>query len=382
MLLIYVYHTKRKKLRISLQRNIIHSIYILFILIGVGIVTIDQLITSAITPFMVMYIILSLVFLAPPKRTITFFTLGFLVFYFSLKITQTDPSILASNRVNGLTICGLGIFLSIIMWKHFKERYVRNLLIENQNRTLKIQNNELKAKSDELSTEIDIKNKIFSIIAHDLKTPFNTILGLSDVIKENTQILNEGKIIEYAEAINHSAEQANLLLENLLIWGRMQNGQISIKTTKFNLRAVTTNVAEMYKPYLSQKNIHLNIDIPIDLHIVADIEMFKTILRNITSNAIKFTHNFGTITINTEDNKTGVILRIIDNGIGIEKHRIENLFNSLLNQATKGTNNESGTGLGLSICKDFIGKHRGTINVTSELGKGSSFELYFPHQTA
>lgn len=222
------------------------------------------------------------------------------------------------------------------------------------------------------------KDKFFSIIAHDLKSPFNGIIGFSEVIREQVLKQDYQGIAEYSEIINKSSHQAMNLLSNLMEWSRSQTGRISFHPEYIDMVMLIKSCFELLKLSALQKSITLTHNIPHDLIVPADKAMVETVLRNLISNAIKFTPRGGNVTVVAEKKQNNCLVLVSDSGMGIEKSNIGKLFRIDGNFSEKGTDNESGTGLGLIICKDFIDKHNGKIWVESEYGHGSKFYFSLP----
>jgi len=233
-------------------------------------------------------------------------------------------------------------------------------------------------KTSELNESNASKDKFFSIIAHDLKNPFNAIIGLSGLMDEEIKSGDHAETEKYAELINTSAVQTLKLLENLLEWANSQRGKIAFSPAQINLRELIDEEFSLLKDMSSSKNIELRRDITENFTIFADKNMFKTILRNLISNAIKFTHKNGKVEVKAMIIKNGVELAVSDSGIGMTNETISKLFRIDANLSTRGTENEKGTGLGLILCKEFVEKHGGKIWVESEDGKGSIFRFILP----
>jgi PAS domain S-box-containing protein len=239
---------------------------------------------------------------------------------------------------------------------------------------------ELKLRENEaLLRELNkTKDKFFSIIAHDLRTPFNAIIGLSDLLLMQIQSKDYEGIEEYAEIIQNSSQQAMNLLMNLLEWSRSQTGRLVIKPVEVDLSQLIIGIINLLNNSAIQKEITIIKKLPITAIVIADKEMIATVIRNIISNAIKFTKQEGTITVSVEQKEDELIVAVEDNGIGIRKENLDKLFRIDESTSTVGTQNEKGTGLGLMLCKEFIAKHGGKIWVESELGKGSVFTFSIP----
>jgi signal transduction histidine kinase len=222
------------------------------------------------------------------------------------------------------------------------------------------------------------KDKLFSIIAHDLRSPFSSIIGYSRLLRDNFRKYNAEESEKYLDIINSAAQNTFNLLVNLLSWAKNQTGQTSFNPESLELNKVTEEVVELLSSSAKTKNIPININLPPDLNIYADKNMLRTILQNLISNAIKFTNPAGRINIFASASNSNVEIIVSDNGIGIRKKEIKNIFELATADTTKGTSNETGSGLGLVICREFVEKHGGKIWAESKEGKGSDFKFTMP----
>jgi len=186
------------------------------------------------------------------------------------------------------------------------------------------------------------------------------------------------KIKKYSEIISLTSKSGYNLLENLLQWSRSQTGTIAYTPLKLQLAVVVEETLDLLTAAAEKKNIVINQNISPEIWVYADEGMLMTILRNLISNAIKFTPEGGTITLNAKEKDFMVEISVSDTGVGITPDAIEKIFRIDVNYTTKGTNNESGTGLGLIVCKEFVEKHEGKIWVISEVNKGSTFFFTLP----
>lgn len=236
----------------------------------------------------------------------------------------------------------------------------------------------LKERESQLRELNSTKDKLFSIIAHDLRSPFNTILGLSELLIENSKDFEVAKSEEYLRIINSSAQNTLTLLDNLLNWARAQTGKIIYKPEKANLSPIVTEILDISNSSAKIKNISLNYRQTKDIVVCADVDMLKIVLRNLVSNAIKFTHLNGEISISAVQSKNNIEITVSDNGVGMSAETQGDLFKIDMNITTTGTAAEKGSGLGLILCKEFIEKQGGKIWVKSELGKGSAFIFSLP----
>ncbi len=222
------------------------------------------------------------------------------------------------------------------------------------------------------------KDKFFSIIAHDLKSPFNSIVGFSEHLVELVKENNYSHIGEIAAIIYNSSNRAMDLLSNLMTWSQLESGRMPFNPENFDITPIFSEVISLIKPAASQKSIDIENKITSTSKVFADKKMISTVLRNLLSNAVKFTENGGKVTILSATDKNELTVTITDNGVGISKDRIDKLFTIKEGYSTTDTKKEKGTGLGLILCKEFIEKHHGKIWVESIVGIGSSFYFSIP----
>ena len=234
---------------------------------------------------------------------------------------------------------------------------------------------EIKRYTEELKQSNNTKDKFFSIIAHDLKNPFITLLGFSELLLSDYADLSDDERIYYIQEMKKSADISHNLLQNLLQWSRSQTGRIEFNPQDVDLPKLVSGIIELLKATADRKEINMTYNISPGLFVVADEDMLNTIIRNLLSNAIKFTRKGGLVTVEAELNGNYVNIIVKDTGVGMSNKVRENLFRMDVNQTTFGTEDEAGTGLGLLLCKEFVDKHGGKISVQSELDKGSVFKF-------
>jgi two-component system, sensor histidine kinase and response regulator len=222
------------------------------------------------------------------------------------------------------------------------------------------------------------KDKFYSIIAHDLKNPFNTILGFSDLLLEQVRDNNYEGIDEYAEIVSKSSHRLMDLLTNLLEWSQTQTDGIRFNPKHYDLEDIIDECLKLFDDNAKQKSITIKKILPQNINVFADKSMISTVMRNLLSNAIKFSKEGGQIIISAQKTPYKTLISVKDNGIGIEPNRIKSLFSIDSGESTQGTNREQGTGLGLILCKEFVDKHGGKLSVESEAGKGSTFHFTLP----
>ena len=222
------------------------------------------------------------------------------------------------------------------------------------------------------------KDRFISILGHDLKNPFNNILGFSELLTEDIRKLNIDEIEDIGKNINKSAQITNKLLEDILMWAKMQQGKIPFKPQNLSFTDICRDTLAILNQVADAKNISINCLTADQLHVFADVEMLKTVLRNLISNSIKFTMNGGAININAKQDSENVTISVSDNGVGMTPENLAKLFDISQVLTTKGTAEETGTGLGLFICKEFVERHGGRMQVESEEAKGSTFYFTIP----
>jgi signal transduction histidine kinase/ligand-binding sensor domain-containing protein len=243
--------------------------------------------------------------------------------------------------------------------------------VEERTAKLGIANEQLK----ELNAS---KDKFFSIIAHDLKSPFVGLLGYTELLKSEIDKLSKEQIVEFSENIHKNLKNTFNLLENLLNWALLQTGRMAFNPEKIDLFLEIKYILELLESHSSAKNIKLLNKIGIGVYIEADKNMIRTVIYNLVSNAIKFTNPGGCIIILSKEFNGDIEISVSDNGIGIPKENIDKLFKLDSNISTKGTAKEKGTGLGLLLCKEMIDRHNGKMSVESEIGKGTIFKVSLP----
>jgi len=236
----------------------------------------------------------------------------------------------------------------------------------------------IELKNKELSQLNAQKDKFFSIIAHDLKSPFSSILGFSQVLLDQVKDNNYQNIEQYATIIGQSSQKALDLLMNLMDWALSQTGKMEFRAEQFELAEVINEIMVLFDEIARQKSISITRVLPTNIPVCADKLMISTVLRNLISNAIKFTYPGGLITISAIRDNQEITISVSDNGLGIAGERISTLFRIDEGFSTPGTSKEKGTGLGLILCKEFVDKHGGRIWVESEEGKGSIFSIALP----
>ncbi|MBN2663298.1 MAG: PAS domain S-box protein [Bacteroidales bacterium] len=236
---------------------------------------------------------------------------------------------------------------------------------------------DLKKKEKELQELVATKDKFFNIIAHDLISPFNAILGFTEILKYNEEQSENSNNIKIINSLHQSAKNAFNLVENLLQWSRTQTGKMKYEPKNHSISEIITNIIASIEAAANAKKINLVSHVN-DFAVFVDKNMIEVVIRNLLSNAIKFTQEKGIVAITASIIKKAAIVSIIDNGVGIEQKRINSIFSIDKEYTTTGTNYETGTGLGLVLCKEFVLKNRGKIWVESKQNLGSTFSFSMP----
>jgi len=240
---------------------------------------------------------------------------------------------------------------------------------------------DLRNANDKLKELNATKDKFFSIISHDLKSPFTSLLGITEVLLENHRTLKPDEIEEYFSHLNEASKSTLELLDNLLTWAQSQTGRLELSQSKVNLKVLTTDITRLLQTFARDKKIMLINTIDKDIWVWADPNMLTTVLRNLIQNAVKYTRSKGSVTIGVTVIKEFAEIWVADTGIGMTDKGLNSLFRIGENVSMPGTNNERGTGLGLILCRDFVEKHGGTIRAESETGMGSRFYFTMPLYT-
>lgn len=232
--------------------------------------------------------------------------------------------------------------------------------------------------AEELKSLNSIKDKFFSIISHDLRGPFQGFLGATSFLVSEIDTLRKEEIKELGEALNVSLKKQFDLLNTLLDWSRLQTGDFFSKAEFVLLRNVVNGIILPFELTASQKKIKLTNSVNYNISVFADINMLSLVIRNLITNAIKFTKENGSVIVSAETKDNSVEITVADNGVGISPDDVKKLFQMDHYYTTEGTLNESGTGLGLLLCKEIVDKYNGNIWVESELNKGSKFIFTVP----
>jgi signal transduction histidine kinase len=237
---------------------------------------------------------------------------------------------------------------------------------------------QMRQQTAELERLNQSKNRLFSVIAHDLRAAFHGILGFSDVLDTELDDLDQATIRKIASYLNHASQSTFKLLENLLEWAMLENGSMQFRPEVLRLESIIDTVVTGLHLSALQKNIQLEFRVDPRILVQADLNMIRSLIHNLVSNAVKFSLRGGRVWVDQHLEKEQVIIAVHDNGMGMNQNQLDRLFQINLNNSTKGTIGEVGTGLGLLLCKQFVEQHNGKIWVESRPNEGSSFYFSLP----
>jgi two-component system sensor histidine kinase/response regulator len=272
--------------------------------------------------------------------------------------------------------CTFAVLLTIMLLISIRKVTKANRKLELQKAELANKNVVIEEKSFELSRLNTTKDKLFSIIGHDFRSPLQSLKGLLELI--NRQNLSQQEFTHYSRDLTNKIDSMYANLNNLLNWSVMQLQGIQTKPKTIDLLSLTNEVMALYMEVSRQKRVTLSNQVEMDSFAFADQDHIHLVLRNLISNAIKFTPASGTVNIYSVQNENDIEISIQDSGIGISAKDLEKLFVKETLWSVNGTNNEKGLGLGLLLCKEFIEKNNGRLYVTSEVGKGTTFTFLLP----
>ena len=290
------------------------------------------------------------------------------LFYFKEDISLIESNVVISTV---LLMNILGVFFSrqyhISRRKEFRSFYHEQKLKK-----------ELEKSNTELERINFSKDKFFSILAHDLRNPFNSILGFSEILHKNYHEYKDEERILFINNIYEQNKRIYELLNNLLLWSQNQRNKIKYNPEILSIDDIINKNLGLINLRCKEKGIQIPLEITTQINVYADDNMIDTVIRNLLSNAVKFTSEGGSIDVNILAENDFVKFSITDSGVGISKEKLKDMFQLNKTSSTAGTDNEKGTGLGLIICKEFIEANKGKIEVKSELEKGSEFTIYIP----
>ena len=267
-----------------------------------------------------------------------------------------------------IAVVVLAVFIYVYLLKAKTNR-----ILKRQNQVIQTANEQLTESEQKLKELNATKDKFFSIVAHDLKNPFTSLLSISELLSESYDVMDEEDKITGINSFHRSAKRIYVLLENLLMWSRSQTNRIKYLPAEFDLYQLANENTQLFSLHAEKKGLDLVFISEKGLTVFADREMINMVLRNFLHNAIKYSKAGGEVTLELKQEKQGIEISVKDTGVGMNPEKINNLFNLASKWTTPGTDGEKGTGLGLIVCKEFVERHGSKIHVQSEDGKGSEF---------
>lgn len=293
----------------------------------------------------------------------------------------------------GVFLLGLVFLIYKIRVRQYKYRQqILEALVKRRthqvmlkNKTLEEQKQEIQSQAEKLAEQKDVleklntdKDKMFSIVAHDLRSPIGNFKAMLENLSNKPELYDENRRQKVLQALNEMAKNTYDLLENLLNWSKTQMGVINFEPEEIEILPILKDVLKLAEPLAQKKNIAIKIKIPPTLTVFADANMVRTILRNLITNAIKFTDMLGNIEVTSKSTENSVQFSVMDNGVGLTPQIQEKLLTNKYLQTSLGTHNEKGSGLGLLLCKEFVSINQGNIWVESVYGKGTTFHFTLP----
>jgi len=272
------------------------------------------------------------------------------------------------------------VFIAVILFRLNSKRRKINLLLSEKNMLIENHNTEIKEKNEKLLEINEAKEKLFSIVAHDLRSPFNALINFAEILKEEYDVLSDAERKEYIATFGDTATKTYELVENLLNLSASRTGKINFNPEMIELNKLTDKIFQLSVAQANKKGVKLINSVEPFTAVFADKPMLEVVIRNLINNAIKYCNAGGKIEVSTFIEANQQLISIKDSGIGMSDELKKNIFNINAIRSKRGTDGEKGTGLGLGLCKEFIEKHGGTISVESTLHVGSTFIFSLPRQ--
>ncbi len=285
------------------------------------------------------------------------------------------------------SIAFAGIWLSRFRYQYFlKENALRRRLGENnkklshQNNRLKVLNKQLRRSEEKQKQSSLIKDKLFSIISHDLRSPIGTVSSFIQIMNDDSMQLDHLKEREILSRLETSLKNVELLIDNLLSWARSQMGILQLRLECFDLKEVSSRCVDLFNEDLKRKGLEISVNECLNTKAYGDKSTIDFVIRNLLANAIKFSNTGGVISIEFDQIDEFLYVSIIDQGVGMNQEDVSKLLDPNTHFSKPGTNKEMGTGLGIQLCVDFVEKNKGELLITSKAGKGSRFTFSIPRR--
>ncbi len=391
LLLTITYSSLRKNRKLVIVANNLHCIALLFMGFSLTILGPQYNFKGIIS--CILFIVASHFFVKGYRAIILLYSIGFAMAIFTLLYAYLFFPIYSQAEIVGLVT----VFVGIIILSFYSERtrfnefFFQQNLVEEKNKTHDLyletqskndQLEEMNKKLDEALTELEridqSKNKLFSIIAHDIRSPITAVVGLLYDLNENYGDYSPEDVEYRVKLLANSGDSTLTLINNLLYWASTQWNGIKLEKAKHQLKEITENSVTAYLNGAKLKNLSVEIKVGDDLPVLVDEKTMRVVISNLFNNAVKFTHKGGQISITSEVVGSQVQLSVRDNGVGMNPESLQKLFKLGQNFNRYGTDNEKGTGLGLVLAAEFVCYNNGKITVESEEGKGSCFTISLP----
>ncbi len=268
--------------------------------------------------------------------------------------------------------------IAFLLYRISHKREIANKILSEKNTMIELQANELAAANQELSALGRSKDKLFSIISHDLRSPFQIFLGNTDLLLNDYDSLTNAERLDFIRSLKETADNTYSLVENLLNLSASRTGSLEYKPVRFDFVPVIKDILKLYRPQALAKKVELVAKIPESLDINADINMIRIILRNLINNAVKYSFDGSTVEVSASRSDNRILITVKDNGVGMDQSTLESLFHIGMVRSQPGTSGEKGTGLGLGLSREFVQKHGGHLEVHSEPGVGTVITISLP----
>jgi two-component system sensor histidine kinase/response regulator len=284
------------------------------------------------------------------------------------------------DKIKGFDIGGVDYITKPLHHAEVLARIKAHLTIRKLQQKVQAQNERLEKQNEQLKEVNASKDKFFSIIAHDLRNPLQVLLGYSELIIMNIENHNKANISKYVELILKTAKNLYTLLENLLMWSKVQKGLMEHNPQHSYVKEIVEGNIILFSPNAEQKQITLTHSVESQIAVYVDKNMINAVVRNLISNALKFTEKGGSVRVTAVEDDELVQVSVNDTGVGISKENMQMLFRIDVTHKNVGTSGERGSGLGLILCKELVEKNNGAIWVESEVGKGTTFTFTLPKE--
>jgi len=355
---------RRPEVDRPLPPGLFHGVYAILLASGVAIALIDQQVTTAVTPYLVASLALPLVLQVAPPAALAYHAAAFVAFATGLWWVQPDAAVRLSNQVNGITGLALGLGLSVALWSLARTNFLQLHQIDEQNKELLALN--------------QTKDRFFSIIAHDLRGPFSGMIGVMDFLLDPEVPPRPNEVSEGLLVLRDTAVSLYRLMDNLLLWAKAQRGLIELHPDQVAVLPFLTEAAQTLAGLARTRGVFVEVSCPDDLTLRVDRAALDTVVRNLLSNALKFTASGGRVELRAVPEPSGVLFECRDTGSGIAPKVLAGLFHLDQRSARQDSEGRLGSGLGLILCQDFVRKMGGELSVSSRVGQGTRFWFTLP----